>query len=351
MDRFLPYEFCLPTADIAEYNNPHKLLYHLVHNRLNTARDMEQLRCTASAINSCELAIAIDEYHADGRNHYYKVSSSILPALLHSKIGKINLSGFKLPYPMMEIRFPEGNNICTNEDSELRSMIIWDRMAECLFKKNSAGETVIVRNNARQFVIASQWRSIRTQSIVSTARNITTNLVIKNNNHICYMSDDGTINDGIKRILKIHDTKDFIYWTDENDGLSNRVSVAFAVALLASGRHRYLEPDVLSVHRKKYLNNSTTKQEREKMVAEAKDKKVNGSLFGFRYTVTPNQQKNQNTDELLDNDQPKRELAYSHWRSGHIRRIPCGEIIWIEPLIVRADLPPDPRKRQYVVKV
>lgn len=322
MDKFRQYEPC----PFKKYNSLTEAVYDLKEN-LNkvVSKNPGIYFAYTSALVSAELELALEKRE---HNHYYKISSKIIPALLNTKINSFDLKDFKLPYPLIEILFPKGSKIDAIKNGELRSIIAWERTITS-GEQFVDGRIIPIKDMIRQFVFSCQWRTFDDKTVLADSQMIS------------YFSDQGTIADAIDRVnLTPRLPHEQAYGVEHN--LTNRAALIFGICLLATGKHRYVEPDVLTIHREEYLNTDDINH-RNKLIRQAQDRNINGNLVGFRYTVIPGKDHSNSIGT-------GQELKYSHWRTGHFRRIPAGEIIWIEPMLIRPDLPPDPRKRQYVVK-
>ena len=93
-----------------------------------------------------------------------------------------------------------------------------------------------------------------------------------------------------------------------------------------------------------------TPEQRERCERRCVRRTNTRTFNGGRYILLPRAPSSGSLGEPLG-----RHLTYQHWRQGHFRTVHFGpsrmheKLTWIRPLLVRPDLPADPRDRTYAI--
>lgn len=150
----------------------------------------------------------------------------------------------------------------------------------------------------------------------------------------------------------IQQSIDRIDWETPSDVVCRLFSLVIGTALLATGGHKHVAPDVLSKDLRDYLaaRGRNNEQIMNRLTKKAYNKrKTKGFTVGRDYFLPLPYLEQQGEAS----DSTGRHLSHSHIRCGHwhvvrhgIRRM-LSKAVWYEPTLVRPDLEPEQRQRAY----
>lgn len=257
---------------------------------------------------------------------YYKITSSCYQALLRTSLDHCRLNDIRLPFHVIELRFPNGSwNKCP----------VGLLALACFDSKRAFGHGVLqcLCQESRKLDDAADGMTVPVSLICSWS----------------FEADplSQTIGEAKKNRGQCLPGTEAL-----SEELDNHLHVAICTALLATHSHDEMFSPIL-LRRDEPRWEKATDEVRKRMVDRARRLHRSKGWIAGRDLRCPTIRKE---DSCGDNPPTGQHLTYQHWRAGHFHRVHYGEgrvrakLRWFRPTLVRPDLPIAPkRERRYRV--
>lgn len=347
MPRYMEYVDIVPGCDYSQMTIPAEL---------DAVKDWLSQQPYAALGDTIRTGIALDAVSSFHPDVYYRISEDYLEAFRSSNIDTVPCDSFRVPFPCFDVLLPVTDDyFAGREESEYALPCAIRVVHSDAFEKVPYGSPFGAGSRDRFFRAAKKAYSDRDDVVVDKFLAVVAQAIpsspIKWPVSAVNPKFQPTWHAVIPLVggLKFGDAKE-INTANLPPEVGDYIKVVVILSLLAIGHDRIVEPDVLSKDLVQYRE--ARQADNPTAIATLHDRATRrrGNKRGYvvgrqtEQTLRPTKR-----GDGAGRSSETGELQYQHLRSGHLHGFHTKDgyvLKWINPLTVRADLPPNPNKRR-----